>query len=230
MGDNPTLKQLLANDLPPGFVKKVLGALERVYPEAYESVENDTRFGKPEAEYMRGPTRRALFETELRNIAVECGLKVEMHKPAKGGCKHVRVLFGRFQIGACHVQSPGAFPQHSDCRQQLSSVNEHISQGQLFSVESEPQDHSLYAILTHTAETTDPSKFRSAQIGFPNPDFEEWVEEPIDLMEIRDRQAQALQRREDLQGAIQKPKPRWKKQPSEDTGGPLQNEKSGDKD
>lgn len=212
MNINPTLKSLLANDFPPAFVLRILQTLPKVYQEAHDSVTNDPRFGEPEANYMLGHTRRALFETEFRNIAIECGINVEMHTPVKGGCSHVRVLFGRFQLIECHVPSPGAFPHHSDCREQYSAVNEHIQQIQMFARASNPHENSLYGILTHTSDARDVAKFRSAQIGFPDPAFESWVEEPIDLLDIRDRQAQVLRATEDLQAAVQDPKPKWKLQ------------------
>lgn len=135
-----------------------------------------------------------------------------MHKPDKGGCSHVRVLTGRFQLIGCHVQSPGSFPRHSDCREQFSAVNECISQQEMFRVGAPPGEQSLYGILTHAAEAKDNSTFRSAQIGFPDVDFSEWVEEPVDLLDVQDQQRLRYQSIEDLQAQVQDAAPKWKSQ------------------
>lgn len=230
MSDNLTLKNLLVQDLPPGLILRVLETLPKVYREAHDSVTNDSRFGEPEALYMLGHTRRALFETEFRKIAIENGVGVEMHKPKRGGCTHVRVLAGRFQLIACHVPSPGAFPNHSDCREQYSAINEHIQQGQLFAQDSSPGEQSLYGILTHTSDRRDVASFRSAQIGFPDKSFSEWAEEPIDLLDIRDRQSATLRAKEDLQGRVQKPKPKWKQAKQEEPKPRLKKDRRGDND
>lgn len=230
MSENPTLKSLVAQDLPPAFVLRILQTLPKVYREAHDSVTNDSRFGVAEALYMLGHTRRALFETEFRKIAVDSTIAVEMHKPKKGGCTHVRVLVGRFQLIACHVPSPGAFPNHSDCREQYSAVNEHIQQGQLFAQDSNPGEQSLYGVLTHTSDHRDAATFRSAQIGFPDKSFSAWVEEPINLLDIRDQQSVAFRSSEDLQGMIQKPKPKWKQEAQEEPKPRLKKNRPGDDD
>ena len=230
MKNNPTIAEYLIQDLPPGFVRQILETLPKIYREAYDSVTNDSRLGEPEALYLLGHTRRAIFETEFRKMALDCGLQVEMHKPKRGGCTHVRVLAGRFQLIACHVASPGAFPNHSDCREQYSAINEHLQQGQLFEESSSPGEQAFYGILTHTSDPKDASTFRSVQIGFPDTHFLEWAEEPVDLLDIRDKQSRMFRAAEDLQGQIQRPKPRWKQAQQEDPKPIFKKNNQGDND
>ena len=66
-------------------------------------------------------------------------------------------------------------------------------------------------MLTHTSDRHDQRQFRSAQIGFPDPTFEAWVDQPIDLLDLRDMQVAAFQATEDLQGRNQDVEPKWKK-------------------
>ena len=207
-----TLAELLVADLPPSFVSRLLEALPKIYVSALERVQEIEPLGEEEVNYLLGHMRRVLFEAEFRSIASDCGLRLEMHQPEKGGCSHVRVITGRFQLIGCHVQSPGSFPRHSDCREQYSAVNECISQQEMFPAGSQPGEHSLYGILTHAAEPKDNSAFRSAQIGFPDVEFIEWVEEPVDLLDVQDNQRLRYQAVEDLQAQVQDPMPKWKSQ------------------
>lgn len=211
MTENPLLTQLLVSDIPPALVRRILKVFPTVYADAYAQVRDHPQLGEPEAKYLLGHLRRALFETQFRDIAIDCGLRVTMHAPPNGGCEHVQVMCGRFRLIACHVQSPGAFPQHSDCREQYAGINEHISQADWLAVPSEPGEEALFGILTHASERRDQGQFRCAQIGFPDPGFYSWVEQPADLLDLRDLQVTAYQASDDLQGQKQDAAPKWKK-------------------
>lgn len=211
MNDNATLAQLLLADIPPALVRQILNVLPNVYNDAYDQAYEHPQLGQPEAKYLLGHLRRALFETQFRAIAIGCGLRFTMHTPANGGCEHVQIICGRFRLIACHVQSPGAFPQHSDCREQYAGVNEHISQIDWLAVPSEPGEEALFGVLTHTSDRHDPRTFRSAQIGIPEPAFETWVDKPTDLLDLRDMQIAAYHASDDLQGKNQDAQPKWKK-------------------
>lgn len=213
-----TLTQLLISDLPPGFVRAVLDQFPLIYSEAHEVVHNNPDYGKPEAEYLLGHQRRALGEASLRNLAVEHGLKVEMLKPEKGGCEHVMITVGRFKFTLCHVASQGAFPKSSPCREQYSLINEHLSQGQLFPIESDPSDADIYAVLVHTGVPGKNSNFKSIAVGFPNHTFDAWLDAPINLLDISDLQGRRYQQKEDLQQQVQSPRPEWKKNAKKNTG------------
>ena len=149
-----------------------------------------------------------------------------MHSPANGGCEHVQIICGRFRLITCHVQSPGAFPQHSDCREQYAGVNEHISQADWLAVHSEPGEEALFGVLTHASDRHNPRRFRSAQIGFPDTAFETWVDKPIDLLDLRDMQIAAYQASDDPQGRNQDAQPKWKNRQGEEQGAEQPREES----
>ena len=105
------LFDLLVADIPIGFCVAAIERMEQIYPEAYESVKNDPRFGEPEVKYMHGHTRRALVEFGLRELAVAHSVKVEMKRAEGfGGPEHVMLSSGRFCFTACHVPSMSTFP------------------------------------------------------------------------------------------------------------------------
>lgn len=211
----PTLKQLIVHDLQPAFVRVLLERIENIYPESHAATFNDPSLGEEQAIYVRGHYRRGLGETVLMTAAAEHGLKVKLVQPANGGCKHVYVVAGRFGLTMCHVEKPAGFPKFSEYREQSSKINEHISQIQLFPVASEPVDEEFYGVLVHAEKISDngyrdKSAFGSLFLGFPNPEFDDWIDEPINLLDIRDIQQRLFQKQEDLRAAIQKTEPTWK--------------------
>ena len=208
--NNSTLKQILASDLPPGFVRELIIRFHSLYPDAYEAVYQNPEFGEAEAEYLLGHHRRALAEVGLREIATKHSLTVRMEKPEKGGCKHVLISTGILAFTTCHVPSYSGFPKYSNSREQYALINEHASQGQLFAIESNPDKEELYGILIHTEDNSKKNGLGSLRIGFPNPEFNNWIEAPIDLQEISDIQQRIYQKKQDLQQQIQNPTPKWK--------------------
>lgn len=100
------LNQLLATHIPPGFIRAFLEIAPNLYRDAYETVHNNPVIGKPEADYLLGHQRRALFEAATRNLGVENGLKVGMEQPEKGGCEHVKIVVGPFGLTASHIACP----------------------------------------------------------------------------------------------------------------------------
>lgn len=185
----PTLKQLLINDLPAGFVCEVIDRLPTIYKDSFLAVTNDSNLGDEQAKYVMGYLRRGYAEALLERAAVNHGLKSEMVQPGNGGCKHIKVSVGKFSIVTCHVQARAGFPTSSENRVQASSINEFLSQMSLFPIDSNPEIGKFFAILVHTEVSSNrKDSFGSVYIGFPNHDFSNWIEEPIDLMEIRDLQ------------------------------------------
>lgn len=208
---SPTLKQLLIHDLPPAFVRVLLERIENIYPDSHAAMFNDPSLGEDQAKYVLGYYRRGLGETVLMNTAAEHGLSVKLIQPENGGCKHVYVSAGRFAFTMCHVETSGGFPKYSECREQSSKINEHISQIELFPSVSEPVDEEFYGVLVHTEQTRDKSSFKSLFMGFPNPEFNDWVDEPINLLDILDIQQRLFQNQEeDVHAAIQNTVPTWK--------------------
>ncbi|GAB6142296.1 hypothetical protein JCM14076_30250 [Methylosoma difficile] len=204
----PTLRQLLANELPHGFVRDLLNKMPLVYKDSYETVKNDPNLGEEQANYVMGYYRRGASETLLQRLSAEHGLKLNIVQPENGGCKHIRVRMGRFAFVMCHVQSRAGFPSFSENRVQASSINEFLSQSDLFVIESSPKNEELFGVLVHTEQTNKKDTFDSIHIGFPNHKFDSWIEEPIDLMDILDQQA--IQNSKDLSRQSQDAEPTLK--------------------
>lgn len=205
------LKELLIDDLPPGFVRSLFERIRGIYPDSHSHMINDPNLGEDQAYYALGYYRRALAETILMRKAAEHGLKVEVIKPENGGCKCVYVASQRFGFTMCHVPNAGAFPQTSDTREQSSKINEHIAQADLFPIESTPRKE-LYGIFVHTEQPGQKDSFQSLHIGFPDHNFVDWIGEPIDVQDIVDIQERIFQEKEDLHAQIQNPNPVLKEQ------------------
>ncbi len=209
------LNQLLATHIPPGFIRAFLEIAPNLYRDAFDTVYNNPVIGKPEADYLLGHQRRALFEAATRTLCVEHGLKVGMEQPEKGGCEHVKIVVGPFGLTASHIAGPGGFPRISRSREQYASINEHLSQNQLFPVESNPGDEQIYGIIVHSEVPGKKNEFHSLSIGFPNHNFTAWVQEPTELIEILEIQERLYRKTEDLQAQVQKTDPVWKKERKE---------------
>lgn len=210
---NPSLRQLLAEDLPPAFLMQLHQRLNDVYRMSCEKVLADPDLGEEQASYALGYYRRALAETVLKDLSAQHHLRVESRQSENGGCKCVYAASSRFGLTMCHVQSPGHFPKYSTTREQSSKINEHISQGELFPLPPTPSDESIYGIFVHTEQNGMKDRLGSLCIGFPTPEFDNWIEQPIDVTEIIDLQQRLFQEPEDLQSQIQSPMPSWKTRP-----------------
>lgn len=203
------LFDLLVSDLPFGFSKSLLDRVPLVYAEAFDSVTHDPRFGEPEARYMHGHTRRAIMEATLRELATDGGLKVEMRRAdGVGGPEHVMIQAGRFCFTACHLSTTNGFPKESRHREQYSTINEHVAQGDLFPMPSEPNEADIYGVIIHCEVVGDKGKVGTLSIGFPNKKCDDWIEEPIALVDLVDAQDRLRSKRDESQGSAE---PKWKK-------------------
>lgn len=207
---NLTLKQHLVNDLNPGFVKALIGKTDSVYAGSSAVVINDASLGDEQAKYVLGYYRRGLMETQFQRTAAEFGIKQKLVQPDGGGPKHVRVSMGHFDLVMCHVLGRDTFPQHSSTREQSAQVNEHIAQLSLLPEYSVPGDGEFYGIIIHSEIPGQKDQFGSIKVGFPNPAFDGWEEEPICLIEVAEMQAAFSEKLVDLQGQIQDDAPKWK--------------------
>ena len=212
---NQTLKDMLAADLPLAFVRTLLGRASAVYREAHAAVQRNPDLGEPESQYLLGHQRRAHFEAMLRESAVLHRLPFSMERPKDDqgyshGFYHVRVTVGRFAFTECHVQSPGAFPKFSRSREQYSQINEHAAQGNLFPVCSNPKEAELYGIIVHTERRNRKSEIQSLSIGFPDPEFKAWIQNPVSLYDIEKLQTALLHEVGEVEARTQDPRPRWK--------------------
>ena len=204
------LIDLLAADLPYGFAHSLVGRIPLVYAESYHSVTQDPRCGDPEARYLHGHVRRALIEATLREEATLAGMTVAMRRAdGVGGPEHVMVSIGRFCFTACHLPSLSSFPRESKHREQYSALNEHIAQGQLFPLRAAPDTADIYGVVVHCEVPGNKEKVATLCIGFPNENCDDWIDEPIPLIDIADMQEQ---RRNASDATDESARPTWKEQ------------------
>ena len=184
--------------------------MEHIYADSYAAMVNDPELGEEQAKNVIGHYRRGRSETHLQRAAIKHGLKHESVQPEGGGCKHISVYVGPFELVMCHVPLRDAFPQHSDDRKQSSKVNHCIGQMSLLDEPEIPEKGEIYGIIIHSEVSGKKNQFGSIQIGFPNHEGVGWVEDPICLIEVSEIQAKKYQMQEDLQGQAQEAKPKWK--------------------
>jgi hypothetical protein len=98
-------------------------------------------------------------------------------------------------------------PRTTVFRAQYADVNQHITQGQLFPVRSSPGEAALYCIIIHGPSTEKPGELGYCCFAFPTQQGKEWVQEPIDLSDIRDYQQARYQKPADDRALIQNTDP-----------------------
>lgn len=209
---NLTLKQQVIKEIPPGFIRALYERVGYVYPTSHAKISNDPLLGEEQANYVLGHYRRGLAEKIFWDTGFEYGLAVECMQPDNGGCKHVRVSSENFKFSMCHVSTCGGFPKHSDSREQSSKINDHLQQQFMFPFESEVEsaNQPFYGIFVHTEITKKKDIFNSLHLGFPNTDFNGWVDEPIDIRDLIDIQQRLFQDRDDVYAEVQNDNPVWK--------------------
>lgn len=203
---------MLIEDLPPRFVTELIHGMGSIYPDSHAKMHQDSELGEEQARTVLGHYRRGCAETLLERTAIKHRLSNELVQPAGGGCKHVTITAERFRLDMCHVPSQDAFPQDSDDRKQSSIVNKFIAQLSLFEEPTTPELGKIFGIIIHSEVPGEKDKLGSVKIGFPNHDWEGWIDEPLCLFEISEIQNKQYQEEEDLQGKIQneKAKPKLK--------------------
>lgn len=209
---NPILKEMLVEDLPPRFVTQLISSMKSIYPASHAVMDQDKELGEEQTKAVLGHYRRGRAETQLERIATRHELNHELVQPAGGGCKHVSIQVGRFKLDMCHVPSQDAFPQHSDDRKQSSRVNKFIAQLSLFEELAPSDSEKIFGVIIHSEVPGEKDRLGSIKIGFPNHEWDGWIEEPLCLFEISEIQNKQNQEDEDLQGRIQneRAKPRLK--------------------
>lgn len=207
-----SIKDLLLQDLSPGFIDELINQLNDTYLTAYDTSLGDPDLDKDQALYQLGYRRRALAETSLKRTAIKFGLSCKTIQPKDGGCSHISVSMGRFSLAMCHVQAPDAFPKYSVNREQTSKVNQHISQMSFW--EEMPQQiygEEIFGIIIHSGRS-DKKALRSIRVGIPNADFTAWVQEPNCLFDLNQILQRVISPEDDLQAEIQQAEPRLKKE------------------
>ncbi len=207
---NDSLREILITDLPPAFVTRFQEATTWAYREAWERVKNDTSITDNGREQLLPHLRRVLLEAKLQSIALDSGVRAESESVSSGAHKYVAVRVGRLVMTCSKTSSRNAVPRACDFRDQYSDVNEHIDQQTLFPVISTPGCESLYCIIIHGPSEQQRGELGFCCFGFPSPDLQKWVQEPIALADIRDYQQTRYQKSEDDRAQIQPVEPKLK--------------------
>lgn len=208
---NDSLRDYLVADVPPAFVTRVLAAADWVYKEAHAHVVNNSLLGDAERAYLEPHYRRALFERQMMDAALDSGLQAQTERVTSGAAQYNVVRAGRLVLTCSKTSSRYVVPRACSFRGQYSDINEHVDQRQLFSVPSNPGVASLYGIIIH-GSAAKPGELGYCCFGFPTQDFEKWLQDPIDLADIRDYQQQRYQKSDDDRAQIQPIEPKLKPQ------------------
>jgi hypothetical protein len=209
---NDTLREILVADIPPAFVTRFLDAAAWAYREAWQRAENDPSLTDAAKDDLIPHLRRALIESKLHEVGLDCGLRVESERVSSGAYRYVAARSGRFVLTCSKTSGRNAVPRGSIFRDQYAEINEHLNQASLFPATSDPGAESLYGIIVHGPDGKG-DKIGFCCVGFLSPDKQEWVQEPTDLADIRDYQQQRYQKitdsREQIQSAEPKLKPKF---------------------
>jgi hypothetical protein len=207
---NDSLREILVADLPPAFVTRFQEAAAWAYREAWERIKNDTSITDEGRNQLLPHLRRVLVEAKLQNIALDSGVRAESEPVSSGAHKYVAVRVGRLVMTCSKTSGRNAVPRACDFRGQYSDVNEHIDQQNLFPIISTPGRESLYCIIVHGPSAQEKGELGFCCFGFPSPDSQRWVQEPIALADIRDYQQTRYQKSEDERAQIQPIEPKLK--------------------
>lgn len=207
---NESLRNILLTDIPPAFVKRLINDAGWVYKEARARVENDPLLGDPERAYLEPHIRRALFERKLVEAGLDTGMVATTECVTSGSAQYNLVRAGRLLLTCSKTTSRKVVPRSCAFRGQYSYINEHIAQRQLFPVPSMPSQASLYCIIIHGPSLETPGELGYCCFAFPSHEGEKWVQEPIDLLDIRDYQQTRYQKNLDDRAQIQTVEPKLK--------------------
>lgn len=207
---NDSLREILIADLPPAFVSRFQDAASEVYREASTRIKNDALLDDDSRNQLLPHLRRALLETRFKTIALDSGLRAEAESVSSGAHKYVAVRVGRLVLTCSKTTGPNAVPRACNFRDQYSDVNEHINQHQIFPIVSNPGNESLYCLIIHGPSEYTENDLGYCSFGFPSPNLEKWVEEPVALADVRDYQRERYQKSEDERASIQNTEPRFK--------------------
>lgn len=205
-----SLREILIIDIPPAFVGRVLNDARWVYKEARAHVENDQLLGDAERAYLEPHYRRALFERKMMDAGLDSGLQATTERVSSGAAQYNLVRAGRLLLTCSRTASRNMVPRSCAFREQYSDVNEHIDQQQLFPVPSAPGDASLYCIIVHGPSIEKPGELGFCSFAFPSRKGDKWVQEPIDLADVRDYQQARYQKHTDDRAQIQVIEPKLK--------------------
>lgn len=216
---NPALFNALVGALPLAFLENLATALSRVHAEAVATATESPLLEETEAWYLVPHLRRAFFEKQFRDSARSAGLVAKV-KSTRGDTAHFSVVeASQFVITASFIAERGGIPRAAQFRSDLSTLNDLLEQGQLFTIEQAPVPDALlassddvYCILAYGGGTKRSKLFM--QFVFPAPG----EGGSVDRYEFTDVLEAARAAHQPESGIVDKAFPTPKKRPDSGTG------------
>jgi hypothetical protein len=117
------LLERILNVFPPSFVSRLVERQFSLYQQSIDQVMSEQPWSDVEAFTLLPYIRRALWESELRKTAIECGLKTFdlSHVGQNSSCVNVKA--GGLVLTEHYVSGPSEFVRDAESRKQNSGVN-----------------------------------------------------------------------------------------------------------
>ena len=152
--------------MPVDFIKDTLACLRECYSGAHSRCLD---FPATEAHDLRPYYRKALFESQWRDVAKKHQLKAAAKLNKGRNSFHTRIKCGQVVLTASSVPDPSCIVRHAHFRETYAQNN----QPSLFEPQKTPSpDALLYAILIHGGVKDQPG---FADIVFPSPDCDRYL-------------------------------------------------------
>jgi hypothetical protein len=164
--DSVMLAELAAN-LPKGFPKALARMIGSVYVSAWNECK-ELRLGAWEKENVFPILRRAMIETELRQLAERHSVEHESHILSQTTANsYTKFRSGRIVFSVHHVDLyMGPLPRFAHYRNQNSVVNLHVEQFMLFTDHID-RDQPIYVYIVHSTNPDNKHQLGEIQVAVP---------------------------------------------------------------
>lgn len=201
-----SFQQVVAATLSPHFVSQVYPTITWCYSEALAHVGGYGGFDDPERRGILPYWRRCLVEFHLRKLALDSGMYAAVESTDKPGHEFTLIQVGTVRITVSKTDSDQSMPETCGFRKQHSSANDMLRQMNLLQIDPVPKVEKdgefIYAIITH-GPALGSNELGYVNIGFPRADMKQWLEPPVSILEIQERQARDYKKPEDAQAEIE---------------------------
>jgi hypothetical protein len=190
-----TLQEIVAKSAPPHWLKGIYTRIQHCYAEAHQGVANHPGLDEAQRAILLPYMRRGLVETALHRWSLDCGLNASVEDTKTDSHQFTLIRFGQIAVTISKTSTCGAMPETCGFRKQHSRVNEMLMQQLLFPVPSstDSDQELIYAIITH-GPARGGVDLGFVSLGFPNSLMSAWVEQPVSIFEIEERQTKLCQK------------------------------------
>lgn len=164
------LLQEIIKNVPHKFFAGLAFYNEWAYREAYESSFNDVLLDEESAFYQFPHRRRAIYDTMMHKLALDCGCDASKEANVTGNFKYTLVKTGNIYLAQSHVNSSITSLRWSHFREQHASINYFAEQLSLklsnYVQPIKPSD--FFALILHSTHDTDHAKPGFLKIAVPD--------------------------------------------------------------